>query len=112
PLKAGLLTSLGFGHVSGMVAVVHSQAFVEAVPADRREAYLEQARKRTVEGQRRLAKAMVGGGSLYERPADRRFGGDSVPAAASRQLEADVLLTEAARLGADDVYSSGLPGCK
>ncbi|EID80664.1 MULTISPECIES: type I polyketide synthase [Rhodococcus] len=111
-LKAGLLTSLGFGHVSGMVAVVHSQAFVEAIPADRREAYLEQARKRTVEGQRRLAKAMVGGGSLYERPADRRFGGDSVPAAASRQLEADVLLTEAARLGADDVYSSGLPGCK
>jgi len=112
PLKAGLLTSLGFGHVSGMVAVVHSQAFVEAIPADKREAYLEQARKRTVEGQRRLAKAMVGGGSLYERPADRRFGGDSVPAAASRQLEADVLLTEAARLGADDVYSSGLPGCK
>ncbi|RZK82096.1 MAG: 3-oxoacyl-ACP synthase, partial [Rhodococcus sp. (in: high G+C Gram-positive bacteria)] len=112
PLKAGLLTSLGFGHVSGMVAVVHSQAFVEAIPAGKREAYLEQARKRTVEGQRRLAKAMVGGGSLYERPADRRFGGDSVPAAASRQLEADVLLTEAARLGADDVYSSGLPGCK
>jgi fatty acid synthase len=92
--------------------VVHPQAFVEAVPADRREAYLAQARKRSVEGQRRLVKAMVGGGSLYERPADRRFGGDSVPAAASRQLEADVLLTEAARLGADDVYSSGLPGCK
>ncbi|MFD4292504.1 fatty acid synthase subunit beta domain-containing protein [Rhodococcus sp. NPDC058532] len=112
PLKAGLLTSLGFGHVSGLIAVVHPQAFVESVPADRREAYLEQARKRTVDGQRRLASAMCGGGDLYERPADRRFGGDTVPAKAARELEADVLLTEAARLGDGDVYSSGLPGCK
>ncbi|WP_070379027.1 type I polyketide synthase [Rhodococcus sp. WMMA185] len=112
PLRAGLLTSLGFGHVSGMIAVVHAQAFVESIPADRREAYLDQARRRTVEGQRRLARAMCGGAGLYERPADRRFGGDGVPAAAARQLEADVLLTEAARLGADGVYGSGLPGCK
>ena len=51
PLKAGLLTSLGFGHVSGLIAVVHPQAFVEAIPADKREEYLEQARKRLVEGQ-------------------------------------------------------------
>ena len=29
--KAGLVTSLGFGHVSAMVAVVHSDAFYEAV---------------------------------------------------------------------------------
>ncbi|MFZ2176499.1 MAG: fatty acid synthase subunit beta domain-containing protein [Rhodococcus sp. (in: high G+C Gram-positive bacteria)] len=112
PLRAGLLTSLGFGHVSGLVAVVHPQAFVESIPAGKREAYLEQAQRRAVEGRRRLAKAMCGGDSLYERPADRRFGGDSVPAAASRQLEADVLLTRSARLGSGDVYTSGLPGCK
>ncbi|MEV0948538.1 fatty acid synthase subunit beta domain-containing protein [Rhodococcus sp. NPDC049939] len=112
PLRAGLLTSLGFGHVSGMIAVVHPQAFVEAIPSGVRAAYLEQAGQRTLEGQRRLARAMCGGGSLFERPADRRFGGDDVPASASRQLEADVLLTETARLGEGDVYSSGLPGCK
>ncbi|CRK49180.1 Fatty acid synthase [Rhodococcus sp. RD6.2] len=112
PLKAGLLTSLGFGHVSGLIAVVHPQAFTESVPADRRDAYLEQAQKRTVDGQRRLAAAMCGGADLYERPADRRFGGDAVPAKAARELEADVLLSEAARLGDGDVYRSGLPGCK
>ncbi|OSC62113.1 hypothetical protein BVW01_22215 [Mycobacterium tuberculosis] len=28
PLKAGMLTSLGFGHVSGLVALVHPQAFI------------------------------------------------------------------------------------
>src|SRR6201988_3442015 len=28
PLKAGLVTSLGFGHVSGLVALVHPQAFL------------------------------------------------------------------------------------
>ncbi|MFD6859647.1 fatty acid synthase subunit beta domain-containing protein [Rhodococcus sp. NPDC060090] len=111
-LKAGLLTSLGFGHVSGLIAVVHPQAFVESLPADRREAYLAQAAARTISGKRRLASAMTGGAALYERPADRRFGGDSVPAAAARQLEADVLLTDDARLGDDDVYRSGLPGCK
>ena len=27
PLKAGLVTSLGFGHVSGLIALVHPQAF-------------------------------------------------------------------------------------
>ena len=28
PLKAGLVTSLGFGHVSGLVALVHPEAFL------------------------------------------------------------------------------------
>ena len=28
PLKAGLVTSLGFGHVSGLIALVHPQAFL------------------------------------------------------------------------------------
>ena len=111
-LKAGLLTSLGFGHVSGLIAVVHPQAFVEAIPAERREEYRAAAAARTVTGKRRLAAAMTGGAALYQRPADRRFGGDAVPAAAARQLEADVLLDADARLGDDDVYRSALPGCK
>ncbi|AHD19230.1 3-oxoacyl-ACP synthase [Rhodococcus pyridinivorans SB3094] len=112
PLKAGLLTSLGFGHVSGLIAVVHPQAFVEAIPAERREVYLAKAAERTVAGKRRLVDAMTGGASLYQRPADRRLGDDHVPASATRQLEADMLLSPEARLGEDDVYRSGLPGCK
>jgi fatty acid synthase len=33
PLKAGLVTSLGFGHVSGLVALVHPQAFLATLDA-------------------------------------------------------------------------------
>ncbi|RVW04766.1 type I polyketide synthase [Rhodococcus spongiicola] len=112
PLKAGVLTSLGFGHVSGLIAVVHPQAFVESIPTDQRDEYRARARQRTIDGQRRLAAAMCGGDSLYERPADRRFGGDAVPSEAARELEAGVLLSEEARLGADHVYSTGKPGCR
>ncbi|MBM4507293.1 hypothetical protein GS582_27500 [Rhodococcus hoagii] len=61
---------------------------------------------------RRRQSAMCGGEALYERPADRRFGGDAVPAKAARQLEADMLLTEEARLGTDHVYRAGKPGCQ
>ncbi len=104
PLKAGLLTSLGFGHVSGLIAVVHPQAFVAAIPADRREQYLRTSRERVVAGRRRLADAMCGGDALYRRPEDRRLGHDGTPTAVKHQLEADLLLSEATRLGADDVY--------
>src|SRR5690606_14910076 len=78
PLKAGLVTSLGFGHVAGLIAVVHPQAFVESLPADQRDAYLETAERRRIEGRTRLIDAMYGGEPLYRRPAGRRLG-DSRP---------------------------------
>ncbi len=37
PLKAGLVTSLGFGHVSGLIALVHPQAFLAALDPEQRE---------------------------------------------------------------------------
>ncbi|WUD63204.1 DUF1729 domain-containing protein [Nocardia sp. NBC_00511] len=105
PLKAGLVTSLGFGHVSGLIALVHPQAFVEAIAdAEQREAYQRQAEQRQLAGRQRFAEAMCGGAPLYERPADRRLGGDGTPAKKSRQLEADMLLSQQARLGSDAVY--------
>src|SRR5690606_42119894 len=54
PLKAGLVTSLGFGHVAGLIAVVHPQAFVESLPADQREAYLARAEQRRIDGRARV----------------------------------------------------------
>ncbi|MGB7362647.1 MAG: hypothetical protein WA931_06375, partial [Rhodococcus sp. (in: high G+C Gram-positive bacteria)] len=104
PLKAGLLTSLGFGHVSGLIAVVHPQAFLEAVPAERREEYIARSQARVVAGRRRLADAMCGGSALYERPEDRRLGHDGASSDAKHQLEVDLLLSEDSRLGSDDVY--------
>jgi len=100
PLKAGLLTSLGFGHVAGLIAVVHPQAFVESLPAEQRDAYLEAAQRRRIEGRARLVDAMYGGAALYQRPADRRLGTAGV-----REREAALLLDDSGRLGEDGVYA-------
>ena len=100
PLKAGIVTSLGFGHVSGVVAVVHPQAFIAALDPGQRRDYQARADARVLAGQRRLASAIAGGSPLYERPADRRF--DS--AGPEKRQEAEMLLDPAARLGDDDVY--------
>lgn len=110
-LKAGLVTSLGFGHVSGLLAVVHPQAFVQAIEPGRREEYQRRAEERVLRGRQRFAEAMCGGAPLYERPADRRLGPDGTPAKQIRQLEADVLLSPEARLAADGRYRADGFGC-
>lgn len=113
PLRAGLVTSLGFGHVSGLLAIVHPQAFVQAIDPERRDEYLRKAQERKLNGRQRFVEAMCGGDALYERPADRRLGGDGTPAKQSRQLEADMLLSQEARLGADGVYVAKYgPACR
>nr|WP_141812182.1 type I polyketide synthase [Nocardia bhagyanarayanae] len=111
PLKAGLVTSLGFGHVSGLLAVVHPQAFLRAIEPARREEYQRQAEQRQLAGRQRFVEAMCGGAPLYERPADRRLGGEGTPAKRIRQLEADMLLSPQARLGADGAYRADGFGC-
>jgi fatty acid synthase len=101
PLKAGLVTSLGFGHVSGLVALVHPRALLATLSAQERQSYKERADARVMAGQRRLASAIAGGRPLYERPADRRFGDHS----SEKREEADMLLDPASRLGDGDVYT-------
>jgi fatty acid synthase len=103
-LKAGLVTSLGFGHVAGLIALAHPQAFVAALAPEDRDAYLAKAQERTIEGRLRLVQAMYGGPALYERPVDRRLG-----TAGSREREAGMLLDPATRLGADGRYAG--PSC-
>ncbi|MET1062517.1 MAG: fatty acid synthase subunit beta domain-containing protein [Aeromicrobium sp.] len=98
-LKAGLVTSLGFGHVAGLLAIVHPQAFLATLPAADRDAYAQRAQARAIEGRMRLVRAMYGGPSLYERPADRRLGSEGV-----RTREAGMLLDPQARLGEDGAY--------
>ena len=100
PLKAGLVTSLGFGHVSGLIALVHPQAFLATLDSQQREDYTERANERVLAGQRRLASAIAGGRPMYERPADRRFNHD----APEKRQEAAMLLDAASRLNDDDVY--------
>ncbi|WP_344993307.1 beta-ketoacyl synthase N-terminal-like domain-containing protein, partial [Tsukamurella soli] len=105
--KAGLLTSLGFGHVSGLIAVVHRDAFLASLDADARAAYLAAAREREVDGRRALLSAMTGQAGLYRKQAPGRRFGD---AESTDGIEAAVLLDDDARLGADGVYIAG--GCQ
>ncbi|MGA7131413.1 MAG: beta-ketoacyl synthase N-terminal-like domain-containing protein, partial [Mycobacterium sp.] len=100
PLKAGLVTSLGFGHVSGLVALVHPQAYLATLDLEQRADYQRRADARLLAGQRRLASAIAGGRPMYERPADRRFDHE----VSEKRQEAAMLLDEHARLGEDDVY--------
>ncbi|WP_281875072.1 type I polyketide synthase [Nocardia sputorum] len=111
PLKAGLVTSLGFGHVNGLLAVVHPEAFIQAIAPEKREEYQRKAQERQLSGRQRFVEAMCGGAPLYERPADRRLGGDGTPAKRARELEADVLLSPDARLAQDGAYRAKGIGC-
>nr|MCH9734553.1 3-oxoacyl-ACP synthase [Actinomycetes bacterium] len=100
PIKAGLVTSLGFGHVSGVIALVHPEAFRAALSPEQREVYTAQAQERSLAGQRRLASAIAGGRPMYERPADRRFDDEH----SEKVQEAAMLLDMASRLGANGAY--------
>ena len=108
PLKAGLLTSLGFGHVSGLIAVTHPEAFHRAVANAYGEQEAERIRQagleREREGARRLVDAMYGGESLYVRPEARRLGDGSADEVKEREVA--VLLDPAARLDADGVLAA------
>ncbi|MCZ4560876.1 DUF1729 domain-containing protein [Rhodococcus sp. IEGM 1401] len=99
PLRAGLLTSLGFGHVSGMIAVVNAAAFLAAVPEDERESYLDRCADRRVTGDRTRLAALYGGPAMYQRPADRRLGDHD-----AHELESRMLVSPEARLGEDGTY--------
>lgn len=100
PLKAGLLTSLGFGHVSGLVALVHPQAFVATLDPEQRADYQRRADARLLAGQRRLASAIAGGAPMYERPPNRRFDSETP----EKRQEAAMLLNPDSRLGDGEAY--------
>lgn len=100
PLKAGLVTSLGFGHVSGLIALVHPQAFLATLSPEQRAAYTAQAQERALAGQRRLASAIAGGRPMYERPEGRRFDQDHP----EKAQEAAMLLDVTSRLDDSGVY--------
>ena len=103
PLRAGLLTSLGFGHVSAMVAVAHPGAFVAALSPAQRDAWLQRATARLVSGEARRLDAMCGGDPLFKKAEQRRFADSDV--ARTKADESAMLVDPAARLGEDGVYA-------
>ncbi|MCU0284675.1 MAG: hypothetical protein MUD13_12420 [Candidatus Nanopelagicales bacterium] len=90
PVRAGLITSLGFGHVSAVVALAHPDVFVAAIPDEQRADYQARARDRRVAGERRRLAAQHGGEPMLARRTDRRLGAGAPESIRAR--EAGMLL--------------------
>ncbi len=103
-LKAALVTSLGFGHVSSLLAVVHPGAFEAAVARgsgeEARATWRERAATRLREGARRLEAGMLGRTDLFEPATGRRF----EASADVHESEAAMLLDPEARLSLTGNY--------
>ena len=110
PVRAGLLTSLGFGHVSGLIAIVHPGAFEaalrQAAGQEVVDAWLASANARLAAGTRRRRAGMIGRAPLFEPVQGRRLGEESKQRD-PHEVEAAMLLDPDARLGADGVYHAG-----
>ncbi|MDO4899659.1 type I polyketide synthase [Actinomyces sp.] len=110
PVRAGLLTSLGFGHVSGLIALVHPGAFEAALRAqggqEAVDAWLASANRRLAAGTRQRRAGMIGRAPLFEQIDGRRLG-EERKGRDPHEVEAAMLLDPQARLGADGVYHTG-----
>ncbi len=106
-VKAGLVTSLGFGHVSGFAAIVNPGAFEAAVANTAGEDALiqwrERANQRLAQGARHREQGMLGHAALYEPIDSRRFREDSRNYDA-HEVEKAMLLNPEARLGESGYY--------
>ncbi|WP_417288397.1 fatty acid synthase subunit beta domain-containing protein [Corynebacterium variabile] len=103
-IKAGLLTSLGFGHVSALLALVHPEAFRVAVASqlgeDAAAAWEAKASERLRAGVRRREAGMLGHRALFEEIGHRRFA-DGVDI---DEAEPAMLLDPATRAGEDGLF--------
>ncbi|MFU0464792.1 fatty acid synthase subunit beta domain-containing protein [Gardnerella vaginalis] len=112
-VKAALATSLGFGHVSGFVALVHPGAFEAAVAAnagvDALNEWRAKANARLAAGQRLLQEGMMGHVQLFEPVENRRLlkDGTRMPDGSrydGHEAEKAMLLNPDARLDASGYY--------
>jgi fatty acid synthase len=92
-VRAALVTSLGFGHVSALVALAHPDVFVEAIPVEQRAGYVQRAHERRVAGARARLGALHGEDPVFARRTDRRLGQGSTHEL--RDREAGMLLDPA-----------------
>ncbi|AZA14504.1 type I polyketide synthase [Corynebacterium choanae] len=100
-VKAGVLTSLGFGHVAAVVVLAHPSCFEQAaanagVDVDQ---WRRRATARLQAGARHLEAGMIGARTLYEVPNARRL-----PEKGAHEAEINLLLNEDARLQDDGVF--------
>jgi enoyl reductase-like protein/3-oxoacyl-ACP reductase-like protein/3-oxoacyl-(acyl-carrier-protein) synthase/acyl dehydratase len=100
-LKAGVLTSLGFGHVGAVALVLHPAAFTAMLSKRERKAWATRAEERGRWSSKRRAEVLMSRRPLFERREDKRFTG---------QAELDMLLDPDARLVLRDRAETRSPG--
>lgn len=97
--KAGLVTSLGFGHVSALIMLAHPGVFLTALAQERgrdaADAWQAAARAKEYRGLQLILGGMHQVNPLYQRPQDRNLGGTGD---AAKEREAVALLDDRARL--------------
>ncbi|WP_080796025.1 type I polyketide synthase [Corynebacterium pacaense] len=103
-VKAGVLTSLGFGHVAAVVVVATSGVFEQAMRNAGLdvEAWRTRATGRLRAGANRLEAGMVGRAPLFEVIDGRRL-----PERGGHAAEINLLIDDTVRLGADGLYPRG-----
>ena len=72
PVKASLVTSLGFGHVGALALLAHPAVFEAALDEDERGAWREASGARMRESARRREAVLAGAVPLYTRRTDAR----------------------------------------
>ncbi|MBN9643853.1 DUF1729 domain-containing protein [Corynebacterium sp. CCM 8862] len=100
-VKAGVLTSLGFGHVSAVVVLAHPSCFEKAAENAGYDVdkWREAATNRLQAGARTLEAGMIGATPLYEVPVARRL-----PEHGAHEAEIRMLLDTDARLNDDGIF--------
>ena len=111
PLKAGLLSSLGFGHVSAVLCLGSAEVFTAALIAESGEqvaaSYQSLAASRQRVGKQRRLENRYGVRPGYSKRVERRLRG--AENSAQQRLEEVMLLTDpSVRLGADGLYAANL----
>ncbi len=97
PIKAGLLTSLGFGHVSAIALILHPGCFEAQLTEAQRQDWAPRARARLARQRQLQADILAGRKAAFEKRAHRRFEAQDGTEAQAEQ-EAALLLDPEARL--------------
>jgi fatty acid synthase subunit beta len=72
-LRAGLATSLGFGHVGAIALILHPAAFVAQLDGAERERYRALTARRAADARDAWARVWMNQQPAFTRRADRRF---------------------------------------
>ncbi len=93
PLRAGLVTSLGFGHVGAVALVLHPDAFAAQLAAEGTLApWQERSAARETQAMRRRVDVLLGRAKLFERRSERPI--------TEQEAELAMLLDPDGRIGA------------